>query len=390
MITISQKPCQSAIIKPLRYEQLVGARPLSSGCRVPYPTVARLSTRKSPERILTWPNFLDNETVYNINKKFNLIKEVNVMKKTPRLFVFAVLLTVLCISVGYSQKAQCADKVQISIGAGKPGAVLYPTAVAMATAINRENPGYNAIAEETGGARENIALLMNKKIELGGSIDSVALAKYDGHSILYGFFAWNTDVEIVVLKGSEIEKMEDLRGKKVSLGPPGSAANTVASKLLKAYGLEKKDYKAQFLGWEKASDAMLDGLLDAATFMGMYPVASLQKLAMRKPIRVLGIDPALIKQHFGAGFHPFPIAADEYTDRNVSVIAMSASVYIRGDLEEEVVYNCVKAVFSNIDYVTKVHRAGKQFRILSQKELEALGVKAHPGVVRYAKEKGLW
>ena len=312
------------------------------------------------------------------------------MKKAPRLFVFAVLVTVLCISVGYSQKAQGADKIQISIGAGKPGAVLYPTAVAISTAINRDNPGYNAIAEQTGGARENVALLLSKKIEMGGTIDSVAVRKYDGQSILYGFFAWNTDVELVVLKGSKIEKMEDLKGKKISLGPPGSAANTVASKLLKAYGLEKDDYKAQFLGWEKASDAMLDGLLDAATFMGIWPVSSLQKLAMRKPIRVLGIDPILIKENFGKGFHPFPIPADEYTDKDVSVIAIDASIWIRGDLEEEVVYNCVKAVFSNIDYITKVHRAGKQFRVVSQKELEALGVKAHPGVVKYAKEKGLW
>lgn len=277
-----------------------------------------------------------------------------------------------------------------AIGAGNPGAGLYPNSVAISTVINRDNPGYNAIAEVTGGARENIALLMNKKVDLCGTTDSHALKNYDGHSILYGFFAWNTDCEFVVLKGSKIQSMKDLKGKRISCGPPGSASNTISTNLLKAYGFEKKDYKGQFLPWGKASDALLDGLLDAAIFMGIWPGAALQKLAMRKPIRVLEIDPLLIKRHFGVGFHPYTIPADEYLDKPVSVIAINASYWFRGDLEEEVVYNIVKAVFSNMDYMAKVHRAGKQFRIMSQKELEALGAKAHPGVIRYAKEKGLW
>ena len=293
------------------------------------------------------------------------------------------------ILMNYAPVASAADKVQISIGAGEPGAVLYPTATAISNIINRDIPGYNSVAEQTGGARENVSLLINKKIEMAATSDSIVLEKYDPQSILYGFFGWNTDIEFVVLKASKIEKIEDLKGKRVSLGPVGSSTNTIATKLLGAYGIGEKDFKGQFLGWEKGSDALLDGLLDATVYMGVWPVASVQSLAMRKPIRVLAIDPAVVKK-MGTGFTSFPIAASEYVDKAVSVIAIPSSYWFRKDLPEDVVYNITKAVFSNIDHIAKVHNAGKQFRIMSQKEVEAKGVAAHPGVIKYAKEKNLW
>jgi hypothetical protein len=304
-------------------------------------------------------------------------------------WVYGILFVVVSILVNFASVASAADKVQISIGAGDPGAVLYPTATAISNIINRDIPGYNSVAEQTGGARDNVSLLLNKKIEMAATSDSIVLEKYDPNSILYGFFGWNTDMEFVVLRDSKIEKIEDLKGKRISLGPVGSTTNTLAMKLLGFYGIGEKDFKGQFLGWEKGSDALLDGLLDATVYLGVWPVGSVQSLAMRKPIRVLGVDPAIVKK-MGTGFTPYPIPASEILDKAVSVIAIPSSYWFRKDLPEDVVYNITKAVFSNIDYISKVHHAGKQFRIMRQKELEAIGVAAHPGVIKYAKEKNLW
>jgi hypothetical protein len=304
-------------------------------------------------------------------------------------WVYGILFVVVSILVNFASVASAADKVQISIGAGDPGAVLYPTATAISNIINRDIPGYSSVAEQTGGARDNVSLLLNKKIEMAATSDSIVLEKYDPNSILYGFFGWNTDMEFVVLRDSKIEKIEDLKGKRISLGPVGSTTNTLAMKLLGFYGIGEKDFKGQFLGWEKGSDALLDGLLDATVYLGVWPVGSVQSLAMRKPIRVLGVDPAIVKK-MGTGFTPYPIPASEILDKAVSVIAIPSSYWFRKDLPEDVVYNITKAVFSNIDYISKVHHAGKQFRIMRQKELEAIGVAAHPGVIKYAKEKNLW
>lgn len=311
------------------------------------------------------------------------------MRKSQHLLICGILFATVAILISSPTVASAAEKIQISIGAGNPGAVLYPTATAISNVINREIPGYTSIAEETGGARENVSLLITKKIEMAVSSDSIALEKYNPQSILYGFFAWNTDVEFVVLKDSKIEKIEDMKGKRVSLGPVGSSTNTIATKLLGLYGIGEKDIKGQFLGWEKGSDALLDGLLDVTIYMGVWPVASVQSLAMRKPIRVLAVDPDVVKK-MGRGYISFPIPTSEYVEKAVPVIAIPSSCWFRTDLPEDMVYNVTKAVFSNIDYIGKVHHAGKQFRIMSRKELEAIGVAAHPGVIKYAKEKNLW
>ena len=311
------------------------------------------------------------------------------MRKGQSFLICAILSLMVWIPMNDAPAASAADKVQISIGGGDPGAVLYPTATAISNIINRDIPGYSSVTEQTGGARDNVSLLLNKKIEMAATSDSIVLEKYDPNSILYGFFGWNTDMEFVVFKDSKIEKMEDLKGKRVSLGPVGSTTNTLGMKLLGFYGVGKDDFKGQFLGWEKGSDALMDGLLDATVYLGVWPVASVQSLALRKPIRVLAIDPAIVKK-MGTGFTSYPIPASEYLDKPVSVIAIPSSYWFRKDLPEDVVYNITKAVFSNIDYVAKVHNAGKQFRIMSQKEVEALGVSAHPGVIKYAKEKNLW
>lgn len=312
------------------------------------------------------------------------------MKKL-RSSILCGFVLILVVTLVYNiQETWGADKIQISIGAGTPGAVLYPLGVGVSNVINKDNPKYNAIPEQTGGARENINLLINKKLEIGFSTDNFALEKYDGKSFFYGWFLYDTDVEFVVLRESKIYSIKDLKGKKVSLGPSGSASNVLATTILKAYGIEQRDFSAQFLGWDKASDAMTDGLLDAAIYLGIWPVSSIQALAMKKPIRILDVDPAVIKKNFSPAFHPLVIPADAYIDKNANTLGIYASAWIRGDLEEDVVYNIVRSVFTNIDDISKIHRAGKQFRMLKKNEVEALGVNVHPGVLKYAKEKGLW
>jgi len=86
------------------------------------------------------------------------------------------------------------------------GRYCNPTATAISNIINRDIPGYSSVTEQTGGARDNVSLLLNKKIEMAATSDSIVLEKYDPNSILYGFFGWNTDMEFVVFKDSKIER----------------------------------------------------------------------------------------------------------------------------------------------------------------------------------------
>jgi TRAP transporter TAXI family solute receptor len=234
--------------------------------------------------------------------------------------------------------------------------------------------------------------LLNKKVEMGFSSDDVALKSYNPQAYVYGWLCYITDIEIVTLDGAKIETLKDLKGKKVSLGPSGSAANVLVRDVLKAYGIGEKEFEAQFLEWEKASDALGDGLLTAASYMGAWPMSAVQSLAARKRIKILTVDPEIVKKIFKLPIRPVVVPAGVYAglDKEVPTIGVSSSVWIRVDLGEEIVYKMTKAVFSNLDYISKVHRVGKEFRMISKKEADDLAIKVHPGVIRYAKEMGKW
>ena len=121
-------------------------------------------------------------------------------------------------------------------------------------------------------------------------------------------------------------------------------------------------------------------------------MAAVQSLAARKKIKILTVDPELIKKTFKLPIRPVVVPAGSYAglDKETPTIGVSTSVWIRSDLEEEIVYKMAKAIFGNLDYISKVHRVGKEFRMISKRDADDLAIKVHPGVIRYAKETGKW
>jgi len=315
------------------------------------------------------------------------------MKKISGTVVCGMILLMMFVLIGPVQEGKAGSpQTQISIAAGTPGAIFYTLGAGMSKVINSENPDLNVIVEQTGGARENTALLLNKKVEMGFCSDDVALKSYNPQFYVYGWLNYITDVEIVTLDGTKIDGIKDLKGRKVSLGPSGSAANVLVREVLKAYGIGEKEFEAQFLEWEKASDAMGDGLLAAASYMGAWPMSAVQSLAARKQIKILTVDPEIIKKNFKLPIRPVVVPAGAYAGlgKEVPTIGVSTSVWIRADLAEETVYRIAKSVLTNVDYISKVHRVGKELRVMSKKEADDLGVKVHPGVIRFARETGKW
>ncbi|CEP69193.1 TRAP transporter solute receptor, TAXI family [Moorella glycerini] len=280
---------------------------------------------------------------------------------------------------------------QISFATSQPGGVFYPLAVAMCDILNKNVPNVRAITEQTGGSVENTNLLMGKKAEIGFATDSVALEKYEGGKYFkYGWRLFEDTLEYIALADSGIKSIKDLDGKKVAVGAAGSAANKLTIDLLKAHGV--KNFSPQYLEWEKSVDALLDHLIDATAGMGAYPIPAIQGVQARANINLLQADPEVIKANFKAPVYPVVIPAGTYKgqDKDVTVLGISAGAWIRSDLPEDLVYEITKAIFSNLDYLGTVHRTGKDQHLLTPEEAQALGVEVHPGVIKYAKEKGIW
>src|SRR5688572_25712576 len=169
----------------------------------------------------------------------------------------------------------------LSIATGGTGGVYYPYGGGLAQLISDRIPGVQATAEVTGASVDNLKLLQQGRADLAFTLaDTLAEAvKGTGPfaatgavpvqtiAILYQNFT-----HIVVLRDSDIDSVADLRGRRVSVGSPGSGTELIASRVLEAAGLDAaRDITRQALGAAESVNALKDGKIDAFFWSGGIP-----------------------------------------------------------------------------------------------------------------------
>src|SRR5262245_7675583 len=173
----------------------------------------------------------------------------------------AALAVVASLLVG----AALAQQKTIAIGTGGTGGVYYPLGGGLANILSKHLPGYQATAEVTGGSVDNLKLIGSGQSELAFSMADAALDAYKGEDKFKGskvdvrtwMVLYPNRMHFVTIEGTGIEKMADLKGKRVSTGSPGSATEVMAFRVIEAAGLDKdKDMRRERLGVAESVNAI--------------------------------------------------------------------------------------------------------------------------------------
>jgi TRAP transporter TAXI family solute receptor len=138
-----------------------------------------------------------------------------------------------------------AQQNRISITTGGTGGVYYPLGGGMANILSKYLPGMQATAEVTGGSVDNLKLIGAGKSEVGFSMVDAAWDGYKGQDKFKGnkvpvrtlMILYPNRMHVVSIEGRGVNKMSDLKGKRVSTGSPGSATEVMAFRLIEAAGL---------------------------------------------------------------------------------------------------------------------------------------------------------
>lgn len=289
---------------------------------------------------------------------------------------------------------------QISIGTASTGGSFYPIGVGIADVLTKHASGINAVAEQTGGAVENINLLNKGDIDIGFAPAISAKAALKGappfqekSSMVMGWQLFNTPVHIVALAKSKINTVYDLKGKRISLGTAGSAGNATGKLILAAHGITEKDFTPVYLGWDESADSLGDGQIDAILVMSAIPSGSVQGLAAKDDITLVTVDRKAVEENMkDTGAFPIEVKAGTYKGqaKDIIMIDTATHAWLRPDLPEETVYNMLKAVMENKEYLKTVHPQAGGIAVMTKAEAELLGVTVHPGAIKYAKEIGVW
>jgi len=293
-------------------------------------------------------------------------------------------------------------KINISFGGSTPGGMMYYLVGAAGTIITKELPQYNITQVSTGGSTENCKRLLKGELDMGivyGPHVYMALHNQGPFkndptgTMLRGVAkAYEGASYAVTLPGSGIKTMNDLVGKTVALGPPGSGTVFNSSNVLRALGLLDK-VKPRMMSFADAGRAVENRQIDAF-FQSSAPAGAVTKLAETKGAYVIPFNDEEMAKIVKA--YPFyykgTMKAGVYKNVPPSNMPYLTVYWVAHErVPTKAIYDITNLVFQPAikKQLGDAHKGWKQMAP-DTKRFTALGSPMHPGAEQYYKEKGLW
>jgi len=323
------------------------------------------------------------------------------MKQSSR-FV-GIILTVAVALAGLGAGPAEAQPKRISIGTADTGGVYYIYGGGIAKVISANVPNTQATAEVTPGAVDNVKMLANQSLDFAFTKSDIAAEAIKGVgpfastgkfpvraiAVLYA------DIAHVVVVSSGINRLEDMKGKRISTSAPGSGHEMVANKLLEAAGVDPvKDLKRERVSLSESANAFKDRKIDGFFFATGLPAASMLDLNATPGLtyKILSVQPylkAIISKH-GRIYNEDVIPKSTYSKLESDVKTISVPVIlVTGEaIDEKLVYNITKVMFEKKADLVAVHKEARKLELKSAIALAE--VPFHSGAIKYYKEKGVW
>ena len=293
----------------------------------------------------------------------------------------------------------------ITIGTGGVTGVYYPTGGAICRLVNksRKQHGVRCSVESTGGSVYNLNTIRAGELDMGVAQSDWQYHAYNGTSKskdagpnkeLRAVFSVHPEPFTVVARAdSDIKNFDDLKGKRVNIGNPGSGQRGTMEVLMDAVGWEKSDFSlASELKAAEQSKALCDNKIDAMVYTVGHPSGSIKEATTSCDatlVNVTGsaVDKLVAKNDY---YRTATIPGGMYRGNAeaVNTFGVGATFVTSSKVPEETVYQVVKAVFENFDSFRKLHPA---FAHLKKEQMVKDGLSAplHDGAKRYYKEAGL-
>ena len=291
----------------------------------------------------------------------------------------------------------------ITIGTGGQTGVYFVVGQSICRLVNRgsKDHGMKCTAPSTGGSIANINAIKAGDMDMGVAQSDWQFHAYNGSSKFEGekfdnlravFSVHGEPFNVIARADSGITSFDDLKGKRVNIGNPGSGQRATMEVVMDAKGWTLDDFAlASELKPAEQAAALGDNKVDAIIYTVGHPNGSIQEA-------VSTIDAALVPVTGDAiqgliDNNPYYAAATipggmyKGTDADVNTFGVKATFVTSADVDDDVVYQVVKAVFDNFDRFKRLHPA---FENLTEEEMISGGLSAplHPGAEKYYKERG--
>ncbi|MDW8053555.1 MAG: TAXI family TRAP transporter solute-binding subunit [Anaerolineae bacterium] len=294
-------------------------------------------------------------------------------------------------------------KVRLVIGTGGTGGVFYPYGGGIARILSEKMPNTEATAEVTGGSVDNNKLLAKGEIDIGFSTLDSAFEASRGSGVYQDVgpvplctiaTLYQSFVHIVALEESGINSVEDMKGKRVSIGSAGSSTEVAARRILELAGINPDaDIQRENLGVSESVNAIKDRKIDAFFWIGGLPTAAVKDLVSTPGIKVKFIGAGQyvdkLREKHGPLYVRTTLSKEIYNlESDVEGIGIGNALLVNAKANEQLVYDILKTIFDNLEEVKSVHPEARKLSL--ETAVTGSSVPFHPGAIRFYTERGVW
>jgi len=316
---------------------------------------------------------------------------------------FGTVISLLLIAGGIN--SAFAGEKFITIGTAGELGVYYPAGGAICRLVKRgiKEHGIRCFVEPTSGSVYNLKGLANRELDLAIAQTDWIYHAYKGtrdfadngpDPKLRSVFSLHTEAFTVLARAdANIKKLSDLKGKRIGIGDDGSGMRATAEEFIEAEGWNKGSF-AEMLELKPAEQgkALCAGKVDAVLFTSGHPNGGMQEITHKCATHLISVEGAEINElikHNPYYLHvTLPGGMYPGSPHSINTFGVKATLMTSSKVDDEIIYQVVKAVFDNLDNFKTLHPV---FSALDKSHMVTEGLIAplHPGAIRYYREVGL-
>ena len=287
------------------------------------------------------------------------------MKK--RIFLTAITIMLLCALI----LTGCGGSTSLKMATGGATGTYYAFSGTVSQVLASKLKNVSFDVQATGASKANIYLVADGEADIAIVQNDVMYYAYKGIDLfdgeaISGFSAMaGCYAEVCqIISNSSITSIEELKGKRISVGDVGSGCEFNAHQILEAYGMTFDDIEVHNLSFNDSATALKDDKIDAFFCVAGAPTTAVVELATTNTVNLLEVDDehavALIEKHPFYTQYAVPGNSYKGITSDVKTVAVVATYIVSDKLDEDLVYQMTKALFENSSEIAIGHPKGSE------------------------------
>ena len=314
------------------------------------------------------------------------------MKKIVTLF--------LSLSLVFAVGCGNASVTSIRFGSAAVGGMYSAFANAYTQIVSQDDENLQFSVRSTAGSAANIRLLSDGYIQMAiaqadltddayhgtGDFDKKPLHGYSAVAALY-----TEACQIVVRADSDIHSVDDLLGKKVSIGEEESGTERNAKQIFEVYGLSNELVDCENLDYTQAAEALVSGKIDAMFCTAGVQTTVIEELTRQCGIRLLSIDETHIQKLMAAYdfYMPYTIPVYTYSGQSeeTTTVGVKSLLLVSDELSDKTVEHLTEQLFSHVQDIQ--YSLPLNLQMDETSATQNVTIPFHDGAAAYYEKQGI-